>query len=360
MFLCTATHPRARTNRSSEPNPREEDRANGLELGDANMMFEDALVLWLINTAGSHQLIQRFVDTWKTTITGGRNVARSAVTAVITGKVIPRSCDIVTCVDIARSSCYHLSNSWCTWLGVLFFCLKKGSDISKKEATISRPISGKVPDLTSQKLVDLGRDLRSRKYRSEMLLAISAGFGDATLHFREKKRKTSLEIAPNHKLRSLFGLLLDIKKAFDTVNHIILILKQHELEIRGDVLKWFVSYRKNRQQLKPRSDSFDNLALGWHATNCVESPAYYIINDDAIRMAAPPSSRPESVYRHFITLWARGSDWPDYPRPDCAFPAQTFEQFMYCGRGRSLHGMVFIHQKTISCFNPRSTALTYY
>ncbi|KAG8242987.1 hypothetical protein J6590_054035 [Homalodisca vitripennis] len=41
-------------------------------------------------------------------------------------------------------------------------------------------------DLTSEKLEDLVRDLWSRKYRSEMPLAISAGFSDATPQFWRK------------------------------------------------------------------------------------------------------------------------------------------------------------------------------
>ena len=44
------------------------------------------------------------------------------------------------------------------------------------------------------------------------------------------------------------GCFLDLKKAFDTVNHRILISKLHKYGIRGHILQWFESYLKNRKQ----------------------------------------------------------------------------------------------------------------
>ena len=46
----------------------------------------------------------------------------------------------------------------------------------------------------------------------------------------------------------MIGVFLDLKKAFDTVDHKILLDKMHAHGIRGNILRWFRSYLTNRSQ----------------------------------------------------------------------------------------------------------------
>ena len=44
------------------------------------------------------------------------------------------------------------------------------------------------------------------------------------------------------------GVFLDFQKAFDTVNHEVLLKKLHHYEIRGIIIEWFKSYLNDRTQ----------------------------------------------------------------------------------------------------------------
>ena len=46
----------------------------------------------------------------------------------------------------------------------------------------------------------------------------------------------------------MIGVFLDLKKAFDTVTHSILIRKMYVYGIRGNILKWFESYLADRSK----------------------------------------------------------------------------------------------------------------
>ena len=54
------------------------------------------------------------------------------------------------------------------------------------------------------------------------------------------------ESIDNHKYGC--GIFIDLRKAFDTVNHDILLSKLEHYGIRGTTLKWFKSYLSNRKQ----------------------------------------------------------------------------------------------------------------
>ena len=63
----------------------------------------------------------------------------------------------------------------------------------------------------------------------------------------------------------MIGVYLDVKKAFDTVDHNILLKNVSAYGIRGNILEWFISYLSNRKQyvfLKNTKSTTDNVTCG--------------------------------------------------------------------------------------------------
>ena len=67
--------------------------------------------------------------------------------------------------------------------------------------------------------------------------------------------------APTDNNEFTVGIFIDLSKAFDTVNHQILLDKLLHYGIRGMAYNWFASYLSNRQQFVQFNDTSSSLHL---------------------------------------------------------------------------------------------------
>ena len=66
---------------------------------------------------------------------------------------------------------------------------------------------------------------------------------------------------------STIGVFIDLKKAFDTIDHSLLLKKIENYGIRGKALNWVKSYLNNRQQYVYFNDTKSdvlNISCGVH------------------------------------------------------------------------------------------------
>ena len=97
-------------------------------------------------------------------------------------------------------------------------------------------------------------------------------FSDFQFGFREKHSTVHAILTFIHKVASALdnhlhtiGIFLDLSKAFDTINHDILLQKLFYYGVRGNALEWFRNYLSNRKQfvfLNGESSSLQNLECG--------------------------------------------------------------------------------------------------
>ena len=91
------------------------------------------------------------------------------------------------------------------------------------------------------------------KIRMEKFVESNNIFTDSQYGFRENRSTSHALIELVEKLTNAIdkrhyaiGVFIDLKKAFDTINHTILLKKLEFYGIRGLSLKWVASYLENR------------------------------------------------------------------------------------------------------------------
>ena len=88
------------------------------------------------------------------------------------------------------------------------------------------------------------------------------------------------------------GVYLDLQKAFDTVNHQILLAKLFNCGIRGNTYNWFCSYLNCRKQFTVVDKAWSDtkyIAYGVHQGS-VLGPLLFLLYLNDAKNAAPPNT----------------------------------------------------------------------
>ena len=133
---------------------------------------------------------------------------------------------------------------------------------SKTDENNYRPISLLI---VWSKVYERAMYNRVYSYFENFSLLFSKQFGfrnkhstiDALANLTEKMRLATLS-------DSIYSFFLDLKKAFDTIDHDILIYKLECYGIRSNCLNWFVSYLRNRMQRV----EVNGVSSAWNTVDC--------------------------------------------------------------------------------------------